>query len=146
VDYYLWRKIAPADSKMVADSLNRIIAITGKDIPPQVKSVAADRGFDSAYARKLLNDEGIYNAICPRSPMVLTQRMQEKAFVDCQQRRSQAEARIGIFKNRFLGRPLKAKEFERRALAVAWSVLTHNLWVIARMPLHDEAEIEPKAA
>jgi hypothetical protein len=146
VDYYLWRESAPADSKMVDESLNRIMAITGNGVPPQVKSVAADRGFDSAKTRKFLSDGGIYNAICPRSPAVLKQRMQEEEFVDCQQRRSQTEARIGIFKNKFLGRPLKAKGFERRELAVAWSVLTHNLWVIARMPLREEAANEPKAA
>jgi hypothetical protein len=146
VDYNLWQESAPADSKMVAESLDRIMAITGKGVPPQVKSVAADRGFDSAKTRKLLSDEGIYNAICPRSPAVLKQRMQEEEFVGCQQRRSQTEARIGIFKNKFLGRPLKTKGFERRELAVAWSVLTHNLWVIARMPLREEAANEKKAA
>jgi hypothetical protein len=146
VDYNLWWESAPADSKMVAESLNRIMAITGKGIPPQVKSVAADRGFDSAKTRKLLSDGGIYNGICPRSPAALKQRMQEEEFADCQQRRSQTEARIGIFKNKFLGRPLKAKGFERRELAVAWSMLTHNLWVIARMPLRKEAANEPKAA
>ena len=146
VDYYLWRESAPADSKMIAESLNRIMAITGKDVPPQVKSIAADRGFDSAKTRKLLSDREIYNGICPRSPAVLKQRMHEEEFVACQRRRSQTEARIGIFKNKFLGRPLKAKGFERRELAVAWSVLTHNLWVIARMPLREEAANEPKAA
>jgi hypothetical protein len=100
----------------------------------------------SAKTRKLLSDEGIYNGIYPRSPAALKQRMQDEEFVDCQQRRSQTEARIGIFKNKFLGRPLKAKGLERRELAVAWSVLTHNLWVIARMPLREEAANEPQAA
>jgi hypothetical protein len=146
VDYYLWRESAPADSKMVAESLDRIMAITGKGVPPQVKSVAADRGFDSAKTRKLLSDGGIYNGICPRSPAMLKQRMQEEEFAGCQQRRSQTEARIGIFKNKFLGRPLKAKGFERRDLTVAWGALTHNLWVIARMPLREEAANAPKAA
>ena len=146
VDYHLWRESAPADSKMVAESLKRMMEITGKGTPPQVKSVVADRGFDSAKTRNSLDSEGIYNGICPRSPAALKQRLQEEKFVDCQRRRSQTEARIGIFKNQFLGRPLQAKGFEHRELAVAWGVLTHNLWVIARMPLREEAATEPQAA
>jgi gas vesicle protein len=146
VDYHLWRESAPADSKMVVESLKRMMEITGKDAPPQVQSVAADRGFDSAKTRNSLDSEGIYNGICPRSPAALKQRLQEEEFVACQRRRSQTEARIGIFKNQFLGRPLRAKGFEHRELAVAWGVLTHNLWVIARMPLREEAATEPQAA
>jgi hypothetical protein len=38
---------------------------------PQVKKVAADRGFDSAQTRKNLEHAEIYNAVCPRSPAVL---------------------------------------------------------------------------
>ena len=45
-----------------------------------------------------------------------------------------AEGRIGIVKNVFLGRPLRAKGYGHRALAVSWAVLTHNLWVLARLP------------
>jgi hypothetical protein len=50
-----------------------------------------------------------------------------------------AEARIGIFKNVFMGRPAPAKGFAHRELAVGWAVLTHNLWVAARL-----AETEKK--
>ena len=39
----------------------------------------------------------------------------------------------GIFKNVFLGGRLLVKGFEHRQLAVGWAVLTHNLWVVARM-------------
>lgn len=146
VDYQLWRESAPADSKMVEECLKRIMEITGNDALPQVKSFAADRGFDSAKTRNSLSDAEIYNGICPRSPALLKQRLQEDRFVDCQQRRSQTEARIGIFKNMFLSRPLRVKGFERRELAVAWGVLAHNLWVIARMPIREDAATEPKAA
>jgi hypothetical protein len=59
--------------------------------------------------------------------------MEEKRFAQLQRRRSQTEGRIGIFKNGFLGRPLRAKGFEHRELAVSWQVLTHNLWVPARL-------------
>ena len=50
-----------------------------------------------------------------------------------QRRRSQTEGRIGILKNDFLGQPLRAKGYASRALGVAWSVLAHNLWVLARL-------------
>lgn len=59
--------------------------------------------------------------------------MGEAHFVSLQRRRSQTEGRIAIFKNGFLGRPLLAKGFEHRELAVSWQVLTHNLWVLARL-------------
>jgi hypothetical protein len=48
-----------------------------------------------------------------------------------QHRRAQTEARIAIFKNEFLGRPMRSEGFENRALQVAWGLLTHNLWVLA---------------
>jgi len=69
--------------------------------------------------------------------------MGKERFVKLQKRRSQTEGRIGIFKNNFLGRPLRVKGFNNRRLAVAWAMLTHNLWALARMP---EVEIESKAA
>jgi hypothetical protein len=80
-----------------------------------------------------LEEAGIFNGICPRQPQQLKVRMQEMRFVNLQRRRSQTEARIGILKNGFLGRPMRAKGFAHRELAVAWGVLTHNLWMLARL-------------
>jgi hypothetical protein len=40
---------------------------------------------------------------------------------------------IGILKNQFLGWPMRAKGFAHRELALAWGVLTHNLWMLARL-------------
>ena len=59
-----------------------------------------------------------------------------------QERRSQTEGRIGIVKNQFLGRPLRVKGFAHRELAVAWGVLTHNLWVLARLPQVEKLQQE----
>ena len=56
-----------------------------------------------------------------------------------QRRRSQTEGRIGILKNDFLGRPLRAKGYAHRALGVVWSVLAHNLWVLARLETAEAA-------
>jgi hypothetical protein len=80
-----------------------------------------------------LEEAGIFNAICPRQPQQLKERMKEMRFVNLQRRRSQTEARIGILKNGFLGRPMRAKGFAHRQLALAWGVLTHNLWMLARL-------------
>jgi hypothetical protein len=59
--------------------------------------------------------------------------MKEPRFVRMQQRRSQTEGRISILQRNFLGRPMRAKGFVHRELAVAWGVLTHNLWMLARL-------------
>lgn len=98
-----------------------------------VGGVAADRGFSNAINNQGLEDAGIFNGICPRQPQQLKERMKDKKFAHLQRRRSQTEARIGILKNGFLGRPMRAKGFAHRELAVAWGVLTHNLWVLARL-------------
>jgi len=63
----------------------------------------------------------------------------QQGFHEGLKRRAATEGRIGIFKNVFLGRRLLAKGFEHRQLATGWAVLTHNLWVVARM-----AEAEKK--
>jgi hypothetical protein len=59
--------------------------------------------------------------------------MKGKKFARLQRRRAQTEARIGILKQGFLGRPMRAKGFDHREVALAWGVLTHNLWMLARM-------------
>jgi len=59
--------------------------------------------------------------------------MREKKFARAQRRRAQTEARIGILKAGFLGRPMRAKGFTNRELALAWGVLTHNVWMLARL-------------
>lgn len=73
--------------------------------------------------------------MCPRDPKKLSQRMREEKFVRLQRRRAQTEGRIGILKRGFLGRPMRAKGFKHRELALAWGVLTHDLWVLARSSL-----------
>jgi hypothetical protein len=37
-------------------------------------ALAADRGFDSETNRVGLQEEGIYNAVCPRNPRPLKER------------------------------------------------------------------------
>ena len=66
--------------------------------------------------------------------------MQDEGFADIQRRRAQTEGRIGILKNVFLGPVLRNKGFESREREVAWAVLAHNLWVLARLLRAQEKE------
>ena len=91
----------------------------------------------------LLADQHIYDGICPQNPARLKEPMGEERFGELQRRRSQTEGRIGIFKNGFVGRPLRAKGFDHREEAMGWQVLTHNLWVLAR--LEQKAALAPAA-
>ncbi len=129
VDYQLYQDQAPADAHLLVESLERIQAGLGQ----AVGAVAADRGFAKATNHQGLAEAGIFNGICPRQPQQLQQRLKDPRFVYLQRRRSQTEGRIGILKNGFLGRPMRAKGFAHRELAVAWAVLTHNLWMLARL-------------
>ena len=129
VDYQLFRESAPADSQTVFPSLVRVREGTGRC----VNEVVTDRGFYSAANSQALRETGTYDALCPRDPKKLRQRMQEPKFARLQRRRAQTEARIGILKREFLGRPMRAKGFEHREMALAWGVMTHDLWVLARL-------------
>lgn len=131
VDWELVDGQPQADTKMLGRSLERI---KGTDPGPAIRQVCGDRGFDSAPNRALLEKDGIYNALCPKAPADLDERMKDPAFAKLQKRRSQTEARISIFKNAFLGSPLLSKGHGNQSREVAWCVLAHNLWVIARLP------------
>jgi hypothetical protein len=142
VDWKLFRESAPADVRLLTQSVRRVETALG--VKPG--GVVADRGFDSRANVAWLEAEEIYNGVCPRRPGQLARRLRSKKFSRMQQRRSQTEGRIGILKNEFLGRPLRAKGFAHRELAVSWAVLTHNLWVLARLPRRREAQALAKAA
>jgi len=129
LDYEIFRESAPADSQTLFGSLVRVWEGTGCC----VDAVATDRGFASAANSRALTDSGTFDALCPRSPTELRRRMKSHKFARLQRRRAQTEARIGILKQGFLGRPMRAKGFAHRELALAWGVLTHNLWMLARM-------------
>jgi len=139
VDWELVDGNPEADTKMLGRSLERMKQ-TG--VEHSIREVSGDRGFDSKPNRDLLEKGGIYNGICPKAPTELKKRMKDGKFVELQKRRSQTEARIGIFKNGFLGSPLLSKGHANQEREVAWNVLAHNLWVIARLP---RAKAKPKA-
>lgn len=135
VDWKLFEDQPPSDTKLVKESLDRMI-----ERYRSISSFCTDRGFDSPKNRKLLEEYMIYNAICPRSPKLMKERREESEFVSLQTRRAQTEGRVGIFKNSYLGRPLRSKGFEHKENTVVWCVLTHNLWVLARMIQTEERQ------
>jgi hypothetical protein len=131
VDWELFKDTAPADPRLVRPSVERMQKAYGRVI----KALGGDRGFDSEANREFLQDEDIYNGLCPRSPQDLKERNRSWKFKGLQRRRAQTEGRIAILKNVFVGQPARNKGFTHRALGVGWAVLTHNLWVMARMTL-----------
>ena len=130
IDWELFRESAPADAAL----LPRSVARMQQAYAPGPKALGADRGFDSALNRFGLEEEKIYNAVCPRSPQQLRKRNRSWKFKRLQRRRAQTEGRIGILKNVFLRGGIRSKGFAHRELTVTWTVLVHNLWVLARLP------------
>jgi len=94
-----------------------------------------DRWFESKATVGMLERDEVFNGICPNDPNKLSHRMEEdEVFQATMVRRSQTEGRVDIIKKVFLGGTPLAKGFENRQLQVAWAVLSHNLWVLARRP------------
>ena len=127
MDWELFKEEVPADMRLVRPSVERVESA----LEVGIKSLATDRGFDNKANVKWLEGRGTFSGLCPRDPRALREAMKDQRFAQAQHRRAQTEARVAIFKNEFLGRPMRAEGFENRALQVAWGVLTHNLWVLA---------------
>jgi hypothetical protein len=129
LDYQTWQESAPADASLLVESLERVVVALKK----KMGAVGTDRGFASKANSVGLAEAEIFDGLCPKSPAALKERMKEPRFVRMQKRRSQTEGRISILQRGYLGRPMRAKGFAHRELAVAWGVLTHNLWMLARL-------------
>jgi hypothetical protein len=141
IDWELFSEKGMSDSDLAEPTINRIEERYGK-----INSVCADRGFGNIKLDSFLKEKNIYNGVCPKSPNLLKERLKEKQFSKLQTRRSQTEARIGIFSNVFLGKPLRSRITEYKRHTINWCVLTHNLWVIARKAIADEKAMLKKAA
>jgi hypothetical protein len=143
LDYQIFRESAPADNRLLLESLRRVEDLAGRPVGAAV----TDRGFASGANSRALARSDTFDALCPRQPAELKRKMKGKRFARLQRRRAQTEARIGILKNGFLGRPMRAKGFEHRQLALAWGVLTHNLWMLAKLrKVKQKAVPMPRAA
>ena len=84
VDWKLFDQQAPADSKMLKGSHRRIVSRIGV----KTKLMAGDRGFDSMANQLYMQSNDIFNAVCPRNPKLLRERLEEKEFRQAQNRRS----------------------------------------------------------
>jgi hypothetical protein len=141
IDWKLFEKSSPSDSNLLEPTLKRLIETYG-----DIGSISTDRGFSTAANDAFLNSKNIYNATAPKSPKQLQERLEDPIFLSLQTRRSQTEARIGIFKNVFLGKPLRSRTTLYKRHAINWCVLTHNLWVLSRKAIADEQSLLKKAA
>ena len=135
IDWQLFAEQPPADSKVILPAQKRMAKYYGYS-----ESVCADRAFSDKKNDAFFKEHNIYNAICPKSPTQLQEKLLDPVFLTLQTRRSQTEARIGIFKNVFLGKPLRSRITEYKRMAINWCVLTHDLWVLARMAIAADKE------
>jgi len=136
---YLLEKEKTSDAKQVDPAMQRLI----KEQNLPVKNVWGDRGLHSAQNEKLLESLNIRSGLCPKNVSELSNRLKtEPGMREGLKRRAGTEARISIIIRDFMGKPARAKGFENRELMVGWAVLSHNLWVLARLERTEEAEEE----
>ena len=142
IDYQLHRD-SSSDSKLVAPSVQRMKVELG--LP--VKKLWTDRGMFSAANEALLAKHGIESGLCPRHPQELKVRLAQPGQKEGMKRRGSTEARVAIFKNVILNNPVREKSIGARGRACGWAVLSHNLWVLGRMPLAkaETRRIPPRA-
>lgn len=141
VDWHLYRGIAPGEPQQLRDSIIRQWKLQVDD---DLKAVVSDRGLNSKRNSEMLKRNGIFDATCPRDPDKLQQRLDEADFKRLQKRRGSTEARIAILKNSRLGGRIRAKGFTNRSVLLAWSILSHNLWVLTQYSA--EVKAREKAA
>ena len=92
-------------------------------------SFCGDRGFSSPSNTKLLKEENVFNAICPKAVHELQERLKEETFRTKLKRRGPNEGRIAIFKSKFSKSALRAVGYANRHRAILWGLIAHNLFV-----------------
>ncbi len=133
-DYKLYRE-NHNDTSLVQPAIRRLLDEQG--LP--VKSAWGDRGLFSKANEKMLESRSIRSGLCPRDVGDLTDRLEnEDGMREGLKRRAGTEGRISIITNVFMGNPARAKGFAHRGMMVGWAVLTHNLWVVARLAEAEE--------
>ena len=130
VDWKLHQESAPGDSAQLQESILRIEEYIGIG---RIQGVVADRQFDSRSNQDRLEEQEIYNGVCPRKIEELEAKKHSGKFQGYQRRRAQTEARIGVLKKGFFGGVLLEKGFTNQEREVNWCILAHNLWVLARL-------------
>lgn len=135
--YKMYKNGSPSDSGLLPKALEKIKEISSPKNCPKI--VITDRGFVGNKNEKYLSKNGIRNYIFPRSKTKLADYLKDPEFCMAQTRRSQTEGRIGILKNKFGINSIRSKGFESREKTLGWSILTHNIWVLARLNQNDES-------
>lgn len=146
IDYVL-EKEKTADAKQIQPAIERIVRQQG--LP--VANVWGDRGLHSAANEELLETHHIRSGLCPRNVTELATRLENEPGMRAGlKRRAGVEARVSIIIRDFMGKPARAKGFAHREMMVGWAVLSHNLWVLARLkqaaPAEELKEMIPEAA
>lgn len=136
VDWDFMKEKTKSDVKILGESVDRLNERLG------IKAIATDRGFESKGNDKILQNENVFNATCPRNINTLKIKMKDDKFRKMQTRRAQTEARIGIYKGKFIGPKILRKGSSNRETKVLWAILTHNLWVVARKSLKIQTDLE----
>ena len=126
-----------SDAKQIQPAIDRLVG----DQNLAVGNVWGDRALHSAANDEFLKDQGIRSGLCPRNVSELADRLEnEPGMREGLKRRAGTEARVSILIRDFMGKPARAKGFEHRELMVGWAVLSHNLWVLARLERKNPAE------
>ena len=83
----------------------------------------------------------------PEIHHLLQERLKEEPFREAQNRRSQTEGRISIVTRCFSGNPMQQKNYAYRNLHMGLSILSHNLWKLARLKIaRTQAQLADQAA
>ena len=128
-DWKLYQASASGDSQITRESLERTC-----EYEFSFSSVSGDRGCFSKENRDFLGENNVFSALCPRTLQEFIECLKSEKFQQLQNRRSQTEGRIGIFKNNIIDSPIRNRKFDNKEKNIAWGVLAHNLWVLARLP------------
>jgi hypothetical protein len=82
---------------------------------------------------QVIASRSMINGLTSKNPVKMKVRTLSAFYVRIRKRRAQTEARVAILTNDFAGTPMRSKGFKRREVEMSWHILTHNLWVLARM-------------
>ena len=127
-----------SDTKLIKPAIERMQRQELK-----IRSIWSDRGFSSAENTTLLEKNQIIDGLCPKNPLELKEKIaNEQGFKEGLKRRAATEARVSIIGRLFIGNPSTSKGFENRSIAFSWSILAHNLWVLARLETRQEEPAE----
>ena len=134
---YLLEKQKTSDAKQIQPAISRLVS----EQHLAVGNVWGDRALHSAANEEFLKTHKIRSGLCPRNVIDLADRLEsEPGMREGLKRRAGTEARISILIRDFMGKPARAKGFAHRELMVGWAVLSHNLWVLARLERRSQWE------